>query len=166
MSPVAVDRRPTRPASMAALLAASVTVLVGARVGAVPTFVGAVGVLGVAGGIVSGSRTWAAGGTGALVLAGLAASVLGGSFAPTMLAAVGAIMAWDLAEFAIGLGEHVGRGARTRRVEAVRIGTSLATGAVALGVVVVLRAIARPLPVAALLVLLVGVLLLAAAIRA
>jgi hypothetical protein len=64
----------------------------------------------------------------AAVLAGWA----GAPLSSTVLAVTAAILAWDLGQFAIGIGEQLGRDAETVRLELVHAAASTAVGIAAL----------------------------------
>jgi hypothetical protein len=115
----------------------------------------------------SGSRTLVKAGTGAVFVAVLAAGLFRYVSLQTLLVAgVGTIVAWDLAERAINVGEQLGRVAETRRLEAVHgVGSGL-VGSVAVGSGVVVAGVGSSgLPLSALAALLVAVLLLTAALH-
>lgn len=133
----------------------------------VPGMVGLLGlVLGVADARDGWARTLVTGGA-ALLLVGVAASgVVYGASALALLGATAAsLLAWDLGEQAINLSEHVGRPARTWRVELVHG----AAGAVVGGAAVVLSVVVRgvrfgTVPYAGLLALLGAAILLTVAL--
>lgn len=103
---------------------------------------------------------------GVFALALIAGGTTGASAGPLVAAAVLAVAAWDVTDHGIGLGEQVGREAATARNEVVHAGVGLAVGGVAGGVAFgVYRTAAGDQPVAALVFLLVGGVLLLAALR-
>jgi hypothetical protein len=114
-----------------------------------------------------GSRTAVKLGTGLVYVSVLAAGLFRLAPLQTLLVAtVGTVVAWDAGDRAIVLGKQVGRVARTRRLEAVRSGTGLLVGALAVVVApVVVGAGTSGLPLSALAALLVAVLLLTAALH-
>lgn len=121
--------RPGRLSGVAALIAAIlVVVLVGT--GAVPTLLGALGVVAVAAGLVSSrSRVLAVG-----VLAGFGAILLGGVAgidAPSAVAAgVASVLAWTAGSTSIELRDEIGR-TGTLRLEATHVaGTTVLVGGV------------------------------------
>jgi hypothetical protein len=74
-------------------------------------------------------RLLASAGTGLVVVCVLVSGVVYGADAGTLLGAgVLAVLAWDLAEQAVNLGEQVGREARTAGVEVVHGGATLFVG--------------------------------------
>jgi hypothetical protein len=126
----------------------------------------AVGLVGTAVGLFGASRAWLARG-GTLAVAGvLVAGARGAAPEPLLVGLLGAVLAWDVGEHGLGLGEQLGREADTARVEVVHAAASLAVGA---GATVVgygtFLAASGGQPVAALVFLLVGVVGLAAALR-
>jgi hypothetical protein len=133
MSTTAIDDAPPRASAAIAIGVAAIGTLSLALSGPAAV-VGAVGVVGLAVGLRSSSRAAVTlGATGLFcgtLLAGLA-----GAPSPLLLAATAAtVVAWDVAEFGVGLGETVGRGATTRRAELVHAGTSGALAMIGAGV--------------------------------
>lgn len=159
---------PTRPSALLAVLAGVGAVFVGSGVGTseagtpvVPLAVGGGGLLLLTQGLLRAARSWLA--AGALVLVGAAA--LGAFTAADPLPALGgvalAFVAWDCGEYAVGLGEQVGRRGATARQELRNAGASVAVAAVAVGIGWVTLAVAPGgVSVVALLVLAVGLVLL------
>ncbi|EMA54025.1 DUF7519 family protein [Halococcus thailandensis] len=132
MSGSAIDHAPPRTSTAIGIGVAVVGTLSLALSGPAAV-VGAVGVVGFAVGLRSSSRAAVTLGAAGLfcgtVLAGLA-----GAPSPLLLAATAAtVVAWDVAEFGIDLGETVGRAATTRRAEFVHAGTSGALALVGAG---------------------------------
>lgn len=160
-----IDRSPSTLGATLALVAGLFSVL-GAGL-EVPTAAapGLAGLLVLAGGLYRGSRRALTGGV--VVLAGgvLVAGVGGGSPAGLLFGTLAALLAWDLGENAITTGEQLGRAADTRRAELVHAAASLSVGAVGSGVAygIYLGATGGQ-PVTALVFLLVGAVLLAAAL--
>lgn len=126
--------RPARVSGAAALVAGVPVLLVCTGSGLPALVVAAAGMLAFAAGIVRGTRGWLA--VGAIGLfAGMLLAALVGTPAPWVLGGAAAtLVAWDLGEHAIGLGEQLGRDATTRRQELVHVGSSLGVGVVAVGV--------------------------------
>jgi hypothetical protein len=158
--------RPTRLSSAGALLAAVVVVLVGGTGGVVALVVATAGMLSLGGALVRGSRGWAATGTmglfGALVVAGLT----GAGSLPVLAGTAATMIAWDLSEHAIGLGEQLGRAAITHRQEGVHAALSLGVGVLGVGLaLVVTHAGVGPLPVPAFVVGLVASIAFLAGLR-
>jgi hypothetical protein len=126
-TPTIDDAPPRASAAIAVGIA-----LVGALALAVsgPAFaVGAVGVSSLAVGVRSVSRAAVTLGGAGLFCGTLLAGLAGGPPPLLLVATAAAIVAWDIAEFGIGLGETVGKEADTRRAELVHAGAS---GALAL----------------------------------
>jgi hypothetical protein len=99
-----------------------------------PAFaVGAIGVISLAVGVRSVSRTAVTLGAVGLFSGTVLAGLAGGPPPLLLVATAAAVVAWDVAEFGIGLGETVGRGADTRRAELVHAGASGALALVGAG---------------------------------
>lgn len=123
-----IDRTPSpRSAIGAVVLAAIATAMLALASidGAAVAFVGAIV---ISGGVWFGRLRVVHAGSllsvGGIVTAGVA----GASPEPLLVAAVCVVLAWDLAETAIELGDRVGRDASTARFEAVHAATILAVG--------------------------------------
>jgi hypothetical protein len=83
--------------------------------------------------LTGGRRTLGAGGT--LLVGGvLFAGVQGAGPETLLFGLLTAVLAWDVGEHAIGVGEQLGREADTRRVELVHAGASTFVGVVAAGI--------------------------------
>lgn len=123
-----IARRPTVASSVAAAVAVLVAVLAAGSQAASALGFAAVGGLVFAVGLALGRHR--AVDVGALVV--LFGIVAGGLEAtavePMIVAAVALVVAWDLANGAIALGNQLGREAETRRLEAVRASSSLLVG--------------------------------------
>lgn len=130
-----IDRSPARFSLLVALVAgvfAVVATLAGPVIAAVPGVAGLM-LLGLGG--VRGRRRFVSIG-GGLLGAGVVVSGVGVNAPPPLVSLLGATMAvvaWDVAENAISLGEQVGANARTRRAELAHAVGSLAVGVVAAG---------------------------------
>lgn len=105
----------------------------GARLELLPGVVGlAVLTAGLAAVLPGRERHFVTAGTGAVLLGVFASGVVSGAPAPRLLAAtVATVVAWDLGEQAVNMGEHVGREARTWPVELVHGAASVLVGATA-----------------------------------
>ena len=128
--------------------------------------VGAAGLLSLVAGVARASRRFATLG-GAGLLGSVLVAGLGGAGPEALLVGLlGGLLAWDTAEFGIGVGEQLGRETETRRLVVVHAGASLIVGALAAGVGygVYLRASGGQ-PVTALVFLLLGGVALAAVLR-
>ncbi len=161
----APDHGPTTLSSRLALAAAALAVLT-TLTNTTGAALAAAGAVGVGAGVTLPSRKVADG--GALALAGgvALAAVSHDAVAIPLFGAVATVLAWDLAEQAIGVGEQLGRAADTRRLEAVHAGTTAAIGLVAAGVGFALYRVAfRGISFAALALLLVAALFLMLSVR-
>jgi hypothetical protein len=160
------DARPPTAAVLVSLAAAG-TAATGAAVAspAGGALLGAAAVAFLAGALRGSTRvvTWGA----ALGVVGIAvAGYRGAAAEPLLVAAIGLAVAWDVADHGVGLGEQVGRGARTRRNVAVHAGTSVLVGALAAGLAYgVTLAVGGGQPIAALALLLAGGIALVSALR-
>lgn len=165
-SPAAIDRSPTRLSGSVAVLAA---VLAFATVGAYswPALAaGAAGVALIVAGLLVGSEPAVTGGAAALAGGVLVGGVEGVPALLVLFAAALAVLAWDAATFAVGLGRQLGRAADTARLEAVHLAATVSVGAATVGVGYALfRTAGGGLPVTALVFLLLGAVLLSAALR-
>ncbi|WP_058365955.1 DUF7519 family protein [Haloparvum sedimenti] len=161
-----IDRRPPMASVVAGTVFALLSVLACAAASAQGALVATVGLLALVVGLVRASRralTWSV----ALYVAGFVVAGLSGADpAPLVAAAVALTLAWDAADHALSLGEHVGRDARSRRNQFVHAGTNalvgLLTGGVAYGTYV---AATGGQPVAALVFLLLGAVAVVTAFR-
>ncbi|WP_425498323.1 DUF7519 family protein [Halogeometricum salsisoli] len=125
-----------------------------------------VGVLVLAAGLVRASRRVVTLGATALFLGVLYAGARGGAPEPLLLGALGTVVSWDAAEYAIGVGEQLGREADTTRLTLVHSATTLAVGVVGAAVAyAVSLSVGGGQPVASLVLLLFGVVALVAALR-
>ncbi|RKD94945.1 DUF7519 family protein [Halopiger aswanensis] len=124
-----ITRKPTRVASVAAGLAALVGVFAGAGSPAGLGF-GAVGALVLAAALVLGHRTAADVGAVALFFGVVAGGLEATPVAVTIVGTIATVLAWDFAHTAIDVGDQLGREARTIRLEAVAIVSSLLVGLV------------------------------------
>jgi dipeptide/tripeptide permease len=130
---------------------------------------GAIGVIGLgflAVGALRGTRRAVT--LGALIAFGgvVAAGAMGAGPVPMVIGTAAAVLAWDLGEQAINLGEQLGRAARTRNAELVHAANSTLIGVIGIAVGYGLFLVAAGgQPVTALVVLLAGALLIATALR-
>lgn len=161
-----IDRRPDR-ASVAIVGSLAVVALLPLAVVPTALLAGVPGTLLVVLGTAAPSDRAATGGLlgllGGVVLAGAAGVAPGVVLAAT----AAALVAWDAAVQAIGLGRTLGRGAGTRRALAVHVASSASVAAlVAASGYVAFRLVGGGRPVTALVLLLLGGLVLAATLRA
>lgn len=149
--------------SLFAAVVACASVALSRPVGLAPA---ALGVLALAAGLSLGARRGVTLGAVGLFGGVLLAGAQGGGPEALVLGLLGTVVAWDVGEHAVGLGEQLGREATTTRSELVHAAASLAVGAAGatLGYGVFLVA-AGGQPTTALVFLLIGVVALAAAVR-
>jgi hypothetical protein len=161
----AITRRPTAVSGTLAVVAATAVVLVGALVSVPAVAAGSLGLVATGVAVTYGGRWLADLGGAALVLATVVAG-LSGSEPATLACAVGTVLAWDLANNAIGMGQQLGREADTARAELVHAGASLGVGALTAGTsFVVYRAASGGQPVTAVFFLTLAALVLISSLR-
>ncbi|KAB1197143.1 MULTISPECIES: hypothetical protein [Haloferax] len=161
-----ITRRPTRSGAAIALSAAGLATLALAFTTATAAVGGLVGTLVIAAGLTRGSRRTLDAAGGVFFLALLFAGLGGVGTEALLLAAVASILAWDVAENALSVGEHLGRETDTTRLEIVHAATTLVVLTVGAGVVYAIWAVASGgQPIAAVVLLLVGAIALVAAVR-
>ena len=174
-----ITRSPPTLSGTIAVLAGAVSLL-GSAVGALAAGVsgtmqagvlaaGGLGVVLVASGAFRGVRRHATYGGAALFLAVALPGVTAPapvSAPPLLLGFVGAVLAWDVAEHGIGVGEQLGGETDTGRLVAVHAATTLVVGTLGAGLGYgIYVAAAGGQPISALVLLLVGALALVAAVR-
>lgn len=98
--------------------------------------VGIAGVAVLAGGAFRGVRWAVTAGAGSVFVGNLVAATAGSTMTPlpALLAGALAVAAWDIGEYAIGLGEEVGTVARTAHAELVHTALTLAVALLAASV--------------------------------
>lgn len=161
-----ISRRPSRIGVGLSLGAGATALAVTLVAPSVATTLAGVGFVALAAGVVRGVRAAVTGGT-ALLVGGTLLSA-GGSPSPLLpvLGAVAAVVAWDIGENAICLGEQVGREARTLPAELTHGAVGSVVGlAAAAGGFLVFTVTSRGQPLPALVLLLVAAVALAAALR-
>lgn len=161
-----IVRRPTRVGSVLALLAATVAVAaagIGAASGAA---MGGVGLVALGLGLLVGSRRSVSVGAAMLLLGVLLAGWAGSAPEPLLVGALGGVIAWDVGSNAVSVGNQLGRDTRTARLELVHAASSMVVGAVtvAIGYAVYVTASGGQ-PVAAVVFLLLGVVVLVSGFR-
>lgn len=109
-----------------ALVAAVAVVVATAGPDVLPTAVATGGLLVFTLGLVRVSRPWLSGGALGLFAGALVAALSGRGALAVLAGGAAAMLAWDLGERAVNLGEQVGRAGVTRRLRAVHAGGSLA----------------------------------------
>ncbi|KAB1192309.1 hypothetical protein GJR96_02165 [Haloferax sp. MBLA0076] len=167
MVPVSeITRLPTRTGTAIALSAAGLATLALAFTTTVAALAGLVGTVLLAAGLTRGSRRFLDTAGSVFFLALLAAGVSGSGLEALLLGGVASILAWDTAENALSVGGHLGRETDTTRLEVVHAATTLLVLTVGVAIVYVLGSVASGgQPVAAVVLLLVGVIALVAAVR-
>jgi len=161
-----LTHRPSALSTSLAVLAASASLLATGLSDPAALAAGVPGVACVGAGSLRGSRRLVSLGglalTGGVIVAGLA----GGGPEVLLLGALAALVAWDVAEHGIGVGDHLGRETETARIELVHAAATLLVGVLAAGVGYgVYRGVAGGQPVTAVVFLLVGVVATVAALR-
>ncbi|ELZ91914.1 hypothetical protein C440_16419 [Haloferax mucosum ATCC BAA-1512] len=161
-----ITRRPTRTGTAMSLSAAGFATLSLAFAAEMAAAGALVATVVLAAGLVRGSRRVldAAGGLFFLSLA------IGGVSGPgpesLLLAAIASILAWDLGENALSVGDHLGREADTTRLEVVHAATTLVVLTVGAGVVYGIAAVASGgQPIAAVVLLVLGAVALVSGVR-
>lgn len=131
-----IDGRPPQLAVIASTVAglgATIVLATADPLAALP------GVLAVVSLVVAGRRRsrWALGAAAMAFVASFMLAGLGGASPDVVIgSAVLAVVAWDVLEHGITLGEHVGRDARTQRNIVVHGGTTLLVGTLVAGVAI------------------------------
>lgn len=160
-----VDHRPAIASVLLAVGAGTVATAAALTGGPVAGAAAATGVVFVAAGGATGYRRALSVGTAILFVGVLLAGVSGASPAASLAGMGATVFAWDVADHGLDLGARMGRGADTLRNELVHAGGSLAVAAVGGGVGLgISLAVVGGQPVTAIAFLLVGVVLLAAAL--
>jgi hypothetical protein len=163
---VVPDHRPSRLSGALATVVAAVAAVLAGSVSGPALAVGLLGVAHVAAGVTVDSAKSV--GFGAVVCFGAAmfAGVAGGGEVAVVGATLGAVLAWDLGEQAINVGEQVGRDATTTSGEFGHAAASLAIGlTAAAGVIGVYRVATSGLSSTALVALSLAAVLLIVALR-
>lgn len=128
-----IDRRPARLSRGLALAAGLVAVATSGAYAWGALWVGTLGLLVLAVGLVRGRDAAVTLGATGLFVGGVVAGVRGAPAVPVLVAVTASVVAWDAGGTATGVGRQLGRAAETRRLEAVHAGASLAVGAVTAG---------------------------------
>lgn len=157
--------KPPRLAASVASIAAVVAVVLTAFGGGTAVGIATLGLPLLAIGALRGRRVLVSLG-GILVVFGAIVGGTNGAPAPAVLAAVAAsFVAWDVAEFGINVGEQVGRVARTRNaILAHAAGTTIVAAGTTLTGVAIFTNSPSGRPLTALLLLLSGAVIIAAAL--
>lgn len=160
-----IDRSPARLSARLGLAAGAVALAAGGLYAPPALPVAVLGLASFVAGVRRGS--WSTVTLGALLLlAGAMAGGIYGAPVEVLLAGVtAAVLAWDLGQYAIGVGEQLGREADTVRIEAVHAATSaLAGSVVALFGYGLYRTVSGAFPLAAFVFLAVAGILIAVAL--
>jgi hypothetical protein len=166
VSEAVVDRSPARTSRLLSLVAASVAVGAAALASSTGALVAVGGALLVAVGLVLGSRRFVTGGSFVALLGVLYGGLFAAPPAFLVLGTAAVVLAWDVGEQAINVGEQLGREADTERLELMHAAGSTVVAASASGVgygVYLLGAGGQP--VTALVFLLVAAVALTSALR-
>lgn len=116
----------TRISSILAVLLGCVAVLVALNSHVLGIVLGLLSVLVVAISVLNGGRSWLAAGTLVLIAAIVLAVFEEGPTLSTLTGLALAFVVWDCGEYAIGLGQQVGRAGETARQEIFHGGISIA----------------------------------------
>jgi hypothetical protein len=161
-----VTYRPSTLGSSLSLFAGFLSLLGFALASLDATAVGAVSLLLLAGGLYASSRRIVTLAGAGFLLAILLAGARGAAPEALLVASLGAVLAWDVAEFAVGVGEQLGEQADTSRLELVHAAGSLLVGVVTAGAAYgVFLAAAGGRPAFAVVLLLLGTVVLVAVLR-
>lgn len=162
----AVDHRPARRSAALALVAAAASVAALLAAFTAASIAGVAGLPLVAVGALGGRRRTLTLGAGLLVLGALGSAVLAAPPLPALVGVAGAVVAWDVGENGIGLGEQVGRAADSANAEYTHAAASALVGVVVVGLAyAVFLSFGGGRPLAALVLLLVAAVLLTAGLR-
>lgn len=160
-----VDRRPARIGRWLSGFAGVLAVVTSGFYSWSALAVGGVGLVVLWAGLLRGTRSAVTTGSFGLFVAAVAAGTRGAPVPPVLGSVVLTVVAWDAGGNAIGIGEQLGRDAGTARIEIVHSAATLAVGAVTAGVgYAVYRFGTGGQPVAAVVFLVFGALLLVAAL--
>jgi hypothetical protein len=130
--PIHIDHSPTTVSTYAAIGAAVVAGLTSAPFNILALPLGIAGITAIAAGLlVTESRTWVTLGTGSLFLCVLVSGGFGTPVEFLLVSTVATVLAWDLGQHAIGLGDQIGSHSRTRRNEIIHGAFSTIVGVVA-----------------------------------
>jgi hypothetical protein len=161
-----IDRSPARLSSALAVTAAALAAGTSALTTSLGLVVAVAGFLVVGVGVGWGSRRAVTLGAAALLVAALFGGLVSGAPYLLLPGVIATVLAWDLGEQAINVGEQLGRGADTTRLEVTHAAgsTVVGVGAGALGYGVYLVASGGQ-PVTALVFLLLAAVVLTSALR-
>ncbi|WP_338727509.1 hypothetical protein [Haladaptatus sp. DJG-WS-42] len=114
-----IDRTPSDFGRVLTMGVALVAVLIAAYAGPETVLLALAGVLSIAIGVLRGRRVAVTIGASVMFVALLLAGVSGLSIPLTLFGVSATVVAWDIGENAIGLGEQLGRHAPTKRAQLV-----------------------------------------------
>jgi len=134
--PVELEFEPTRVSSVVAMTAGVLAALTTVPYGGFAVPFGIAGLAFLATGLFgSGSRRWVSLGVANLFMGVIVAGGFGAATPPTVLAAtVATLIAWDVGQHAITVGEQFGRTAPTRRGEVVHAASTTIVGVLSAGI--------------------------------
>lgn len=161
-----ITRKPSRFGTGIAVGFAVLSITVTAVLATEGAAVGGFGLLLLVGGLLLASRRLVTNGGAFLLLGVLYAGYTGAPPEPLLVGALTGVLAWDAGSNAISIGDQLGRESATWRAETVHVASSFLVGSVAVAVgyaVFVLAAGGQP--VAAVVLLVVGAVALANALR-
>lgn len=126
-----ITRRPSGFGTSVALAAGLVSLLATTLANPVGALAGVAGLALLGGGLALASRRLVSLAGVVLLVGVLYAGYVGASPEPLLVAALFAVLAWDVASNAVSIGNQLGRQSRTRRAETVHAAVSLVVGAFA-----------------------------------
>lgn len=160
----AIDRSPARTSAGIAIIAGAVAIAVVSS--ATATVVGGLGLLLLIVGVIRGWRRAVTIGSFVVFLGILYAGLQDAPPEELLLAAASTVIAWDVGEQSINVGEQLGRAASTARGEVVHAASSTVVGVITVGFgYLVFRLATGGQPLTALVILLSAVIALVAAVR-
>jgi hypothetical protein len=163
--PKAITRKPATLSSTLAIVAGVAVVLLAAVFSVAAVAAGTLGVALLGVGVGYGYRWLVDLGALGLLVATVLAGATGVEYV-ALLAAVGTVLAWDLGNNAIGIGEQLGRDADTERAELLHAGATLSVGLLTAGTsYVVYQSAAGGQPVTAVFFLLLAAVALISSLR-
>lgn len=162
-----IDRSPTRLSSALAVTAAALSAGTSGLASTLSLAAGAAGLLLVTLGVVRASRRAVTLGAATLLVAALVGAILASLQVLVLPGVMAAILAWDLGEQAITVGEQLGRETETTNLEVAHAAgsTAVAVSSGGIGYAIYLVA-AGGQPVTALVFLLLAAVVLTSALRA
>jgi len=123
-----IDRSPAVPSSVAAAGLGLVVLAALGPFSGIALGLCVVGFAGLAVGLLRGSRSVVSGGASGLLLGTAAGSVNGAPVLLTLIGLVATVLAWDVGQRAIDIGQQLGRDAETKTLELFGLVRSVAVG--------------------------------------